>query len=424
MHRTSRRSRRFLAGCVAALCFSVLRAHAQGSAADLQEIINDDLQAQAQVEADAGHREQAIKLLNELVERDPRRAGALLEVAILYCQLGERDLSLAALSHLEKSYPVPPPIEKLIGFYKTDSCTPAASRPKLSVSVGVGATSNANFGTSNPFVTFAPGAPFTSLELAPESLAHADDYLESRIEGELPLSMLPNVTLVAALANLEYRSMHAFDQRTATFGVSHSASVGRGEIDDQWLVDTLWLGTHVYQRDLNGRIGYWGAPVSLGTSLSRVGVDLTLNDAKYPGNTLYDSLRTELRIGFNAHFGEGTTVLLFAGPAWDDPRATRPGGARHGYTASFTLDQDLSRYGQLEAVLQQRTLNDTAAYDPLFFGDVKRRQSVQVVSLRYVYPINRSWSLYALASSQRVDDSISLFSYTIRSGSAGLTWKY
>jgi hypothetical protein len=424
MQRTSRRSRRFLVRCVVALCLSALRAHAQSTGAGLQETIDDDLQAQAQVETDAGNKERAIELLNELVKRDPRRAGALLDVAILYCQLGERDLSLASLSHLEKSYTVPPAIEKLIGFYKTDSCAPAGSRPRLSMSVGIGATSNANFGTSNPFVTFAPGAPFTSLELAPESLAHGDSYIESAIAGELPIAMLPNVTLLAALANRQYRSMHAFDQRTATFGFAHSVSVGRGEIDNQLLADTLWLGTHVYQRDVNWRAGYWGPPVAAGNSLSRAGVDLTLNDAWYPGNALYDSLRAELRIGFNARIGERTTVLLFAGPAWDEPHSGRPGGARHGYTASLTIDYDMTRYGQLEAILQQRTLNDTTPYDPLFFGDVRRRQSVQAASLRYVYPLNRSWSLYALVSTQRVDDSISLFSYTTRSGSAGITWKY
>jgi hypothetical protein len=423
MQSTSPRLSAFLICSVVALCVAS-HAHAQTPDTDLQQIIDDDLQAQAQAETDNGHSQRALGLLNELVERDPRRVGALLDAALLYCQLGERDLSLQTLTRIEKQYAVPPAIEKLITYYKGNGCAPTVSRPKLIASIGVGVTSNANFGPSSPLVTFAPGAPFAALQLAPESLAHSDQYVESALQGELPIAMLPNVTLLAGLADREYHSLPAFDQRTATFGVAHRMALGQGEIGNQVTADLLWLGTSLYQRNLGWHVDYWSSPVAVRSTLARVGGDFTLTNSTYPSNGLYDSVHAELRAGFNARIGERTTILLFAGPAWDKPQNDRPGGTRSGYTAWLALDYDMNRYGQFEAIVQQHTLNDATPYDPIFFGDVTRHQTVRAASLRYVYPLDHAWSIYTQVSTQHVSDSISLFSYTVRGGSVGLTWKY
>jgi hypothetical protein len=408
----------------AALCAVALNAMAKTPSDDFDQIIDDDLQSQAQIEMDSGHRERALLLLNELVRRDPRQAGALLEAALLYCQLGERDLSLQTLTRIETQYTVPAAIEKLIGLYKASSCAPARSRPKLTASVGAGVTSNANFGPSNPLVTFAPGAPYAALELAPASLAHSDQYLESAVQGELPIAALPGITLLAGLTDRQYRSAHDFDQRTATFGAAHQKTFAYGELDNQVSANLLWLGSNLYQRDLEWHTAYWTRPAVLHDTLTRAGLDFTATDETYPGNSLYDSVHFELRAGLQAHVGERTTMLMFVGPVWDQPYNNRPGGTRHGYTAWFALDYDMDRYGLLEAILQQRTLNDAAPYDPVFFGDTNQRQTARVASLRYSYPISRAWSVYAQFSAQRISDSISLFSYTVRDGSIGLSWAY
>jgi outer membrane scaffolding protein for murein synthesis (MipA/OmpV family) len=407
-----------------ALCAVSLHAVAQTPGNDLDQVIDDDLQAQAQIEMDSGHRERALLLLNELVQRDPRQAGALLDAALLYCQLGERNLSLQALTRIEARYKVPPAIEKLIGLYKASSCSAARSRPELSVSVGAGATSNANFGPSNPLVTFAPSAPFAALELAPASLAHSDQYLESAVQGELPIAALQGVTLLAGLTDRQYRTLHDFDERTATFGAAYQKALDHGELDSQVTANLLWLGSDLYQRNLEWRTAYWTQSTAWHATLARAGLDFAATDETYPGNALYDAVHFELRAALQAHLGERTTMLMFVGPALDQPYNNRPGGTRHGYTAWFALDYDMDRHGLLEAILQQRTLNDATPYDPVFFGDVNQRQTVRAASLRYSYPINRAWSLYGQVSAERVSDSISLFSYTVRDGSIGLSWKY
>jgi tetratricopeptide (TPR) repeat protein len=405
-------------------CAVALNAHAQTADNTFDQTIDDDLQAQAQAEMETGHGKQALELLNELVQRDPRQAGALLDVAVLYCRLGERDLSLQALARIEKQYAVPPNIEKLISIYRANTCTPDGSRPRLAASIGTGVTSNANFGPSNPFVTFIPSAPFQSYALTPESLAHSDQYVESALQGELPIRALPGITLLGALSDRQYRDQHGYDQRTATLGIAHQKIFDHGEVDNQFTADMLWLGTSVYQHDLAWHSAYWSPATTLRTMLARAGFDFTLTDSSYPGNSLYNSLHAELRAAFQAHIGQRTTVLLFAGPAWDRPQGDRPGGTRHGYSGWFSVDYDLGRHGQFEAVLQQNTANDAAPYSPAFFGDVAQHQTLRSVSLRYSYPLQRGWSVYAQASAQRVSDTISLFAYTVRDGSVGLAWKY
>lgn len=409
---------------IAALGVSAPHAIAQTPGNTFEQIINDDLQAEAQVAISDGHRERALALLNELVQRDPRQVGALLDAAILYCQLGERTLSLRTLARIEAQYEVPPPIEKLIVYYRASSCTSDGSGPQLTASVGAGVTSNANFGPSNPIVTFAPGAPLNSLILAPEGLAHSDQYIESVVRGELPISAVPGMELITGLSDRQYRSLHNFDQRVVTIGVADRRSFTHGELYNQLTTNMLWLGTRVYQRDIGWHGNFWLPPAAWRPVFTRGGLDVTVVDFAYPGNSLYDAVYFAVRAAFQAHVGDRTSMQLFVGPAWDKPYGGRPGGMQRGYSAWLSLEYDMDRHGRLEAILQQRTLNDATAYDPLFFGSLARHQTIRSAELRYTYPVIRDWSIYGQFSAQRVSDSISLFAFTVYNGSLGLSWKY
>jgi tetratricopeptide (TPR) repeat protein len=414
---------------IAGICIVVLGIWASAAMAQtpdnrFEQTIDDDLQAQAQIAANDGHKEQALALLNELIQRDPRQAGALLDVAILYCQLGKRTLSLKTLAQIEAQYEVPPAIEKLIVFYRANACRSGELRPQLTLSAGAGVTSNANFGPSDSVVTFAPGAPFSSLTLAPESLAHSDEYIESTVQGELPISAVPGLELIAALADRQYRSLHNFDQRTVTIGVADRRGFRQGELYNQFTTNLLWLGTSLYQRDIALHTSFWLPPVAWRPILARGGLDLTVVDSAYPGNSLYDAVYFEVRAAFQAHIGERTSLQLFVGPAWDKPYSGRPGGAQHGYSAWLSANYEMGRRGQLEAVLQQRMLIDASAYAPVFFGSLGQHQTIRSASLRYTYPLIRGWSVYAQVSAQRVSNSISLFAYSVYNGSLGLSWKY
>jgi hypothetical protein len=398
--------------------------HAQVTDASLDQIINDDLRAQAQAAIENGDRETAIVLLKELARRDPREAGALLDVALLYCQLGERDLTLQTLARIEQQFAVPPPIQKLIVFYRDNPCVQNVKRPQAAASLGVGVTSNANFGPSSPLVTFASGSPIDSLVLAPSSLAHGDQYLESSLQGGLPIPGVPQTSLIAGLASRQYRREHPYDQRVATLGVSHQTELGNGQLGNELIADALWLGTLLYQRDIVWHASYWSPVTSLAGMIARAGIDLTVDDTVYPGNSLYNSLRAEPRAALNARIGTRTTLLFLIGPSWDHPHNGRPGGSRHGYSTYFEFDYDMQRRGRLEAIYQQRTQTDASPYNPIFFGEDARQQTLRSASLRYVYPLSHTWSAYAQLSAQRVADSIPIFSYTVRSASVGLSWKY
>jgi hypothetical protein len=285
-------------------------------------------------------------------------------------------------------------------------------------------TSNANFGPSSSVVTFAPGAPFSTLVLLPNSVARSSQFVESSAQAALPIAALPGFELEALLAQREYRSRHDFDQRVVTFGAADQKALMNGELDNRFTADILWLGTHAYQHDMRWEGSYWLPPTVQHSLVARGGLDVIAVDYLYPGNSLYNSTRVELRAAFQAHFGEHASMLLFVGPAWDVAHRDRPGGTRRGYSAWLGLNYEMPGKGELEAVLQQQTLNDVGVYDPVFFGPATQRQTERNASLRYTYPLHGGWSFYAQVSAQRISDSIPLFSYTVREASAGLTWKY
>lgn len=399
-------------------------ADAQPTDAGMQNIIDDDLEAQANVAMAEGHPEQALALLDELIERDPRRAGALLETALLHCQLGNRDLTRQTLARIESSYKVPPAIEKLIRFYRSSTCVPATRTPQLIASVRAGVTSNANFGPSDPVVTFADSAPLHALILAPDSLAHSDQFVESSLQGELPMRFMPGLTLFAGVTQRQYRDLHDFDQRIASVGAAHQYTFAHGSIENQAAADVFWLGSRLYQSDISWHTGYWTPPTAFHDSIARAGVDFTVTDTSYPGNSLYNGVRFELHATMQARIGARTSVQFFAGPVWEAPSGDRPGASRHGYAAWLALDYDLGRYGQFEAILQRRTLIDSVPFDPVFFGSTVQNQTMQAVSLQYAYPLTQHWSLYTRFLAQRVSDSIEPFAYSVREASVGVSWKY
>jgi hypothetical protein len=345
-------------------------------------------------------------------------------MAMLHCALGDPDLTRQTLSRIENTYKVPPAIKKLIRVYRTDTCVPNARKPQLVVSVRVGVTSNANFGPSDPVVTFADTAPFHALVLSPDSLAHSDQFVESSLQGELPVRFVPGLTLFTDLTQRQYRSQHNYDQRIASVGAAHQYTFEHGTIENQAAADLFWLGSRLYQSDLSLHTGYWTPPSAFYNSIARTGVDFTITETRYPGNSLYNGVRLELRAAMQARIGGRTTVQLFAGPVWELPTGDRPGAARHGYSAWLALDYDLGRYGQFEAVFQRRTLIDSVPYDAVFFGSTIQNQTLQAASLQYAYPLTRHWSLFTRFSAQRVSDSIEPFSYNVREGSVGLSWKY
>lgn len=392
--------------------------------AGMQDIIDDDLEAQANAAMAEGHPEQALALLDELVERDPRRAGALLETALLHCQLGDRDLTRETLVRIESSYKVPPAIEKLIQFYSSSACVPATRKPQLIASVRAGVTSNANFGPSDPVVTFADTAPLRTLILAPDSLAHSDQFVESALQGELPVRFVPSLTLFAGVTQRQYRDLHDFDQRIASIGVAHQYTFAHGSIESKAAADVFWLGSRLYQSDISLHTGYWSPPTAFRDSIARAGVDFTVTDTSYPGNSLYNGVRFEMHATMQARIGARTSVQFFAGPVWEAASGDRPGASRHGYAAWLTLDYDLGRYGQFEAILQRRTLIDSEPFDPVFFGSTIQNQTMQAVSLQYTYPLTQHWSLYTRLLTQRISDSIEPFAYSVREASVGVSWKY
>jgi hypothetical protein len=140
--------------------------------------------------------------------------------------------------------------------------------------------------------------------------------------------------------------------RGTDFSVFTDANVTRASVRSGGIVLTP-LGI--------GQAGYGSVPVAVGATLARTGFDFTLNDASYPGNDLYDSLKPKLRIGFTGvqcalrrrHDG-----LVIRGAGMGEAARSSSGRRVTACTASITLDYDMARHGQIESILQQRTPDD------------------------------------------------------------------
>ncbi|MDF3886705.1 hypothetical protein [Cupriavidus basilensis] len=390
-------------------------------ARDLDLTIAEDLYRQAQVAVSNNQPDQASLLLDPLVDLGPDQAGTLLDVAILYCQIGRGQTSKAVLERIRREFAPPDAIRRIIDLRLDEPCM---SRPSFYVSVAGGWTSNANSGPSASEVVFAPGAPFRALLLASGSLAQADSFVNLDVGGEIPIPSTEGWSVTGAFSKRQYRAMHAFDSVLASAGVAYRTRLADGLLENSLSAGQYWLGNQPYERHLGLQSGYWFGQTWLLGMPSRFGAELALVDQRYVSNPLYDTIRIEGRAKVEFQPSRFANVLLQVGPVWEKPGHARPGGARAGYSAMLGVNLQLWQSHRITLLFHQQSMQDSEPYSPLFFGATIRRQTSRQISVRYAIPILNSTQFYAQLTKQDVMDSIPIFSYTVSSASLGIAYAY
>ncbi len=106
----------------------------------------DALYEEAQAAMSAGDRVRAISLMERVIQLNPQSAGALLDLALLYCELGEAGASDQWFSELERRYTLPESIKFLIQFRRQMGCLaqPKQANYQFQAQLTRGLVSNVN----------------------------------------------------------------------------------------------------------------------------------------------------------------------------------------------------------------------------------------------------------------------------------------
>ena len=365
-----------------------------------------------------GRPEDAARMLQRFVDRQPRHAGAWLDLAISHCELGNAEEAERLFREVETRFAPPPGILEAIAHYRANGCRkPPAPGGVWLLSGTRGHDDNVNQGASNPRFAIGTGSDLTDYELDPAFLPRADNFSQFSASYLRPLPLKNTSAIVQAYAR--WHDLER-DQDTASLlgALEHTWTAGAWRLRGTAALGAVTLDRSLYQRQrqLQARLTL---PLPLPPNME-FALSANASRVTYPTRSVYDGNTMELGgiVGYRSksNLTQATFTRLV-----DDSGDTRPGGDREGWFGSVQWYGALSDKVTLEAGLTHQHWRSKDIYSP---GLIETRRLQNITTLRAA----GQWTLrphYSLLLEWRGTfnrENISLFQYNSRALQLSLRW--
>lgn len=361
--------------------------------------------------------------LQELMQLHPNHAGAWLDAAMLWCQLGQADKALAAWAEIEARFAPPEGIVQFIQAQRQRGCaTPAVSSgPTWRLELSRGHTSNVNQGPRSLQVQLPSADGPVWVQLLPDAAPRADGY--SQLEQSVEDIALGGAW--KAHAQWQWRrhdSVSSMDMHTL------AAGAGRRWRWKQWSggldasIGWAWLDQQLYQR--SAQLQMDATPPWQPAAPWRWQLSTTLQQLQYPTLTHFDARRWELSSHWS-HEAAASRWQASLGLLGDQGDAQRPGGNRQGWQAAFHWSAAVAQWQQQPVIArfqgQWQEWNGSRAYAPGLIDVIRRQRTLSVsAALHWLPDRYNAWILELRRV--RNDENIRLFAYDMTQ--LQLSWRY
>lgn len=364
----------------------------------------------------------AQRLLESVVAQDPLHAGALLDLALLACSLGQTQSALRLFDELQRRYTPPPGVLALIAAQRASGCQAASpKRWQGWLRWGGGWDSNVNQGPNDDWLTLGQGATALRLQLAPAQTPQSSGFADwgGEISAALPWA---GWRAVAAAQGRTMPGLHDFDTTTLVLGLQHrQAQAAQSGAGADWQVG-LWHGASALG-------GLWGTAfeqVQVGwlSAATASGWRATLGSnwlwLRYRDVPEYNAVQADAWVGLR---WQTRTVWLGAdvGRRLDTAVGARPGGNRDGTTWALQAGWQPAPQWQLQTGLEGGQWRSAQAYAPGLI-DTPREPSWRAWRVGWTWQFAPAHSAYAQWREMAQDDPVSLFAF--RSAALGLGWQW
>lgn len=380
------------------------------------ETETDVLYQQALQALAEGRRIDASHMLQQVIDQEPRHAGAWLEIALIQCGLGNGAEAERLFDTVETRFNPGPELLELIAETREEGCKPWTPASSLAITLGRGNDRNVNQGASTSTLRLDDSS--IELPLLDEFLPKHDNYSVAGLDYLRDLT--PNGT--TGFAQFQWRhndSLHAYDSSALFAGVESPYRFGDWALRATGIAGMVTLGGHVYQRQAQAQLRV-APPLSLphNTSFDLMG-GMTYND--YRRLTSFDSRSFELRPELAYH--KGSLVANASLGLLDDlGEAARPGGDRHGQSLNLMVRRALMWNLTGELSYTRQTWRSDRAYAPELLIPQIRDQDTQVARLNLSYQFDAHHSLQLEARGVRNRENIPIFQYNNRT--LQLSWRW
>jgi len=378
----------------------------------------DALYLQALQSIAEGRRNDASQQLNQLIERHPQHAGALLDLALTQCSLGNTEQAERLFAAFESRFAPSRPILELIASAREQGCGAWDASSSTVITLGRGIDQNVNQGArTSRYVVDAPGGQ-VEYELTGDFRPRHDQYLQ--LNGDYLREITPNGSVAFAQYQLRRNdSLHGYDSASLFAGVESLWRFDRWRVRGTGTVGLVTLGSHLYQRQVQAQARVT-PPLTLpeGVGLDLVG-GVTYNT--FPSLSNFDSSTQDLRAHL-AWRGVRTYASLAAGFQNDHALDRRPGGDRDGSFVNLVVRRELRPDLSAELGYSRHTWHSSGAYSPGLIDEV-RSQATQVVRSVLSWSVARRQTLLLEGRLVRNRENISIFQYNNRQLQLSYQWQ-
>ncbi len=386
-------------------------------AADASNQVSDEqVYEQAQLHMRKGETKEAIRNLSILVERSPLHLGALLDLAIVYCQSNKQQEAQTRFDKLAQFSDLPPAIEELISYYR-ENCRVPASAWRSFASTGIGRTHNLNQGPRDEYFYLAPLN--LTLQLAEGTRPRNDGFkvLEAGISrSSSPIGWYGG----AFIQQVDYDVSNDYDNLLGDAKVGYRFKKDTFNVDVMGNISHLSMGQKSYLTSTAASISAM-RPVSHDGSWEAGGA-VTLTDRNYLTTPDYRARVVDVRALLQWRPTADLRLLGELGQIKDTAMGNRPGGNSGGEIFQLTSQWQLTPRQLVELFHRQTWLSDQSAYSTAFFGDVKRHPHTASWNAAWRYQLRKDLHLRLSARYGSNHDTLSFFNYQTSTHGIALEW--
>jgi hypothetical protein len=300
--------------------------------------------------------------LQQLMESHPTHAGAWLDAAMLWCQLGQTDKAMETWAEIEKRFTPPPGILEFIAAQRQRGCTtPTAALPSIwRLELGRGHTSNANQGPRSLQVQLPSADGPVWVQLLPDAAPRSDHYTQLELGAEeIPLT--DSWKLHAQWQWRRHDTVQAMDMHALAVGIGRRWQLQDWQGRLSSTAGLAWLDQKLYQR--SAQLQTDATPPWQPGGPWRWQLSAALQQLQYPTLTNFDATRWELNNHLSRESAQSRWQATL-GVLYDQGHAQRPGGNRRGWLAGAYWSATVGQWQQqpLIARLQWQWQNWSGAH--------------------------------------------------------------
>jgi hypothetical protein len=362
--------------------------------------------------------DEAKNALIQILEIEPKHAGAWLDLAIVQCELGNKEEAERLFDLLITRFSPPTAIVDVINKQKAHGCSRRPLEKRVSFTYDRGVESNVNQGTFLNSFALGSGALQIESPVLPEYKPKPDRFNAASLQGFSGLNRFGLAGFAQAYWR-KYDHLSTYDTVSLAAGLEQTWKTSIFTAQLTGFATQLFLDGRVYQKQEGAQL--IATPTAQPFKRSQLSMIAGFTVMHYPALMNYDSHIGELRAQwlFDTNAVQGQMSI---GYMTDSALAARQGGDRGGVLMNMTVRKRFTQQWIGELGWNRQIWQSKRSYSPGLIDQI-RCQDTETFRVGIIMPINEQQNIRLDVRSVNNRENIPLLQYKNRLIQLSWQWK-